>query len=173
MMEKIIYEKLWEQTIKPKINRMLSEDNNIIFIGEHVKEKIWLTYEDTKNKVHTYMHNPDGRIDRHKVGSVMLYSIIACKPFEVKFLPLKQEVRGCSLLVNEILGFNTALAIVWSFLLEDAKEKCDKKKLKYLGMASFSLNVNTMITQHMFLRCFIMQNIISTTIYLHFRIFYF
>jgi len=74
------------------------------------------------------MHNPDGRIDRHKVASVMLYSIISNKPFELKLLPSQKEVRSSALLANEILGLNVALAIVWSFILEDATEKSDRTK---------------------------------------------
>ena len=119
-MDLTTYEKLWTESIKPKIDRMLSVDEDIFFVDGQVKEKIWLTYEDYKNKVHSYMRNPDGRIDRHKVASVMLHSIIINKPFELKFLSTKQEVNSSSLLANEILGFNTALAIVWSFLMEDA-----------------------------------------------------
>jgi hypothetical protein len=107
---------------------MLAEDNDLLFIGGQVKEKIWLAYEKYKNNVHTYMHNPDGRIDRHKVASVMLYSIIANKPFDIKFLHGNEKVKGISLLANETLGFSTALSIVWSFIMEDAEQKCDKNK---------------------------------------------
>ena len=124
------YDRIWEKSIKPKIDRMLLVDDDIFFIGGQVKEKIWLTYEDYKNKVHSYMHNPDGRIDRHKVASVILYSIIINKPFELKLLPVKQKLKSSSLLANEILGFHAALAIVWSFILEDANKKSDKNKIE-------------------------------------------
>lgn len=129
-MDFTIYEKIWKNSIKPQVERMLSVDDDIIFKEEQTKEKIWLTYEDYKNKVHTYMRYPDGRIDRHKVASVMLYSIIINKPFELKLIPVKREVNSSALLANEILGFNTALAIVWSFIMEDAKEKSDKNKIE-------------------------------------------
>jgi len=127
-MDKTTYERLWDQSIKPKIDRMSSSDDGILFIEGQVKEKIWLTYEQCKNNVHTYMHNPDGRIDRHKVASVMLYSIVINKPFELKLLPSQKEVRSSALLANEILALNVALAIVWSFLLEDATEKSNSIK---------------------------------------------
>jgi len=123
------YEKLWANTIRPKITRMLEDDDDILFIGDQVKEKIWYAYEDYKNKVHTYMRNPDGRIDRHKIASVMLYSIIANKPIELKYLHSKQPLKISSLLANEILGFSTALAIVWSFIFGDAEQKSDKNKV--------------------------------------------
>jgi hypothetical protein len=129
-MDKTKYDEIWERSIGPKIKRMLSKDNDILFVGGQIKEKIWLAYEQCKNNVHTYMHNPDGRIDRHKVASVMLYSIIANSPFELKLLPLKQEVRGSSRQANEILGFHAALAIVLSFLFTDATEKSDKTKFE-------------------------------------------
>jgi hypothetical protein len=128
--DKTTYDKFWEQSIKPQIDRMLSDDDDIFYIEGQIKEKIWLTYEQYKNTVHTYMHNPDGRIDRHKVASVMLYSIIINNPFELKLLPLKQEVKGSSRLANEILGFNTALSIVFSFLIQDANEKSDKIRIE-------------------------------------------
>jgi hypothetical protein len=75
------------------------------------------------------MHNPDGRIDRHKVASVMLYSVIINNPFEVK-LPAKREVNSSAYLANETLGFHTALAIVWSFIIEDANFKSDKTRIE-------------------------------------------
>ena len=34
------YEKIWELSIKPKIDRMLASDNYIIYAGGQVKEKI-------------------------------------------------------------------------------------------------------------------------------------
>ena len=127
-MELATYEKIWENIIKPKINSMLAKDADIFLNGGQLKEKIWFTYEEYKNKVHSYMHNPNGRIDRHKVASVMLYSIIINKPFELNLLPVKREVNSSALLANEILGFNTALAIVRAFILQDAYEKADKIK---------------------------------------------
>ena len=129
-MELKTYEKIWEKSIIPKINRMLSVNDDIIFKEEQIKEKIWLTYEDFKNKVHSYMQYPDGRIDRHKVASVMLYSIILNKPFEIKLLSGKREVNSSAFLANEILGFHTALAIVLSFIIEEANEKADKNKIE-------------------------------------------
>ena len=129
-MELATYEKIWENIIKPKIDSMLAKDADILLNGGQLKEKIWLTYEEYKNKVHSYMHNPNGRIDRHKVASVMLYSIIVNKPFELNLLPVKREVNSSALLANEILGFHTALAIVRSFILQDAYEKSDKIKLE-------------------------------------------
>ena len=128
-MERTTYERIWEKSIRPKINRMLAVDNDIVFIEGQVKEKIWLTYEEYKNRVHSYMHNPDGRIDRHKVASVMLYSIIINSPFEVK-LPAKREVNSSAYLANETLGFHAALAIVWSFIIEDANIKSDKNRIE-------------------------------------------
>ena len=129
-MDKTIYEKLWVQSIRPKIDRMLLSDDSIFFIDGQVKEKIWLTYEDYKNKVHTYMHYPDGRIDRHKVASVMLYSIIANKPFEIKIFPTKENVRSSALLANEILAVHVAFAILQSFILQDALNKSDKMQFE-------------------------------------------
>lgn len=126
------YERIWEKSIKPKIDRMLSSDDDIIFNEVQIKEKIWLTYEECKNRVHTYMQNPDGRIDRHKVAAVMLYSIIENKPFDVK-LPAKREVNSKAYMANETLGFNTALAIVLSFILEEANSKSDHKKIEIFG----------------------------------------
>ena len=128
-MDFVTYEnQIWNIIIKPNIDRMLANDDDILFAGVQIKEKIWLSYEQYKNTVHTYMHNPDGKIDRHKVASVMLYSIIANQPFDVKYLHGEQKVNGCSLLANEILGFNVALSIVWSFIMEDAEQKSDKNR---------------------------------------------
>jgi len=122
------YEKIWVSSIKPKIDRMLASDNDIYFIEGQIKEKIWLTYEECKNNVHSYMYNPDGRIDRHKIAAVLLYSIIKNKPFELKFLHVKQPLKSSSILANETIGLHAALAVVWSFIIEDANQNSDKNK---------------------------------------------
>jgi len=125
------YEKqIWNEIIKPKIDRMIANDNDLLFVDNQLKDRVWLSYEQYKNNVHTYMSNPGGRIDRHKIASVMLYSIIANKPFEVKFLHGNQQAKGSTLHANEILGFNVALSIVWSFIKTDAEKKCDKNKIE-------------------------------------------
>ncbi|MCL2440551.1 MAG: hypothetical protein FWD14_02305 [Treponema sp.] len=130
-MEYTKYEQeIWNKIINPKIVRMTSEDEDLLFIGTHVKEKIWLTYEKYKNSVHTYMHNPDGRIDRHKVASVMLFSIITNKPFDVKFLHGNQNLKGSTILANEILGFNSAISIVWSFIMSEAEQTSNSNKIE-------------------------------------------
>lgn len=130
-MEFAFYEKMWSDSIKPKIDRMIADDDDLLFTEGQIKEKIWYTYEDYKNKVHTYMRNPDGRIDRHKIASVMLYSIIANKPFELKYLHNKKEIKVSSTLANEILGFNVALDIVWYFIITEANQKPDNNKKEY------------------------------------------
>jgi len=127
-MEYIFFEKIWERSIKPKIDRMLSDDSDIVFNEVQIKERIWLTYEEYKNKVHTYMYNPNGLIDRHKIASVMLYSIILNKPFDLK-LPAKREVNNTAYLANEILGFHSALSIVWCFIMGDADLNADKNRI--------------------------------------------
>ena len=129
-MERATYDSLWSNSIMPIIDEMLSKNTDIYFVGGQVKEKIWLTYEDFKNRVHSYMQNPEGRIDRHKIASVMLYSIIVNKPLELKLMPVKRNVKSETLVANEILGFNTALAIVRSFILGEAEELADKQKIE-------------------------------------------
>jgi len=124
------YENLWANCIKPKIDRMREEDDDIYFIEGQVKEKIWKTYESYKNDIHTYMYNPNGRIDRHKVASIMLYSIIINKPFELKYLHESKDVKISSLLANEMLSFNTAVGIVLSFIEADANEKSDRQRIE-------------------------------------------
>jgi len=129
-MELAIYEEVWSKCIKPKIDSMLSEDNDIFLNGGPIKEKIWQTYQKCRNSVHTYMYDPDGLIDRHKVAAVMMYSIIVNKPLGLKFLHVEQLAKGSSLLANETLGFYTALSIVRSFILSDAREVSNGKKIE-------------------------------------------
>jgi len=128
-MEYAFFERIWENSIRPKIDRMLATNGDIVFNEVQLKDKIWLTYENYKNRVHTYMHNPDGRIDRHKVASVMLYSIIINRPFDLKLLPAKRKVNNEAYLANEVLGFHAALAIVWSFIMDSANLNSDKNRI--------------------------------------------
>jgi len=129
-MDLLTYEKIWANCIKPKIDRMKAADDDIFFVDGQVKEKIWRTYESCKNDIHTYMFDPNGRIDRHKVASIMLYSIIINNPFELKYLHDKKTIKIASFMANEILAFNTAVGIVLSFIETDAIEKSDKIKIE-------------------------------------------
>jgi len=62
-MDFVTYEnQVWNIIIKPNIDRMLANDDDILFSGVQIKEKIWLSYEHYKNTVHTYMHNPESLI---------------------------------------------------------------------------------------------------------------
>jgi len=129
-MDFAVYERIWNEIIKPKIEEMQSSDDDILFIGDQIKDKIWIDYEGYKNSVHTYMRNPDGRIDRHKIASVLLYSIIANRPFALKYLHSKKEIKTSASLANETLGFYTALAIVWCFIMEEANQEADNGKIE-------------------------------------------
>jgi hypothetical protein len=44
-------------------------------------------------------------------------------------MPVKPQVNSTAYLANEMLGFHAALAIVWSFIIEDANQKSDKNRI--------------------------------------------
>ena len=129
-MEIDTYNLIWKNSIFPKVQKVLDYQKDVYYVGDHVKDKIWLSYEEIKNKVHTYMYNPNGRIDRHKIAAALTSAILNNKPFDIVLRNNDQEVSSQAILANEILAFNSALAVVFCFIIQKAKDDNDNISLK-------------------------------------------
>ncbi len=68
------------------------------------------------------MADPQGRIDRHKIGAALLYAIIKNKPFIINFYK-KESTPPAVLMVDELFGIGCALSIVYTFVLNEANKK--------------------------------------------------
>lgn len=80
------------------------------------------------NKViHAYMSEPDGRIDRHKVGAAMARAILHVQPLILvaPFDERDKTIKNTGHFANEILAFHVALSIVQSFILTKANRSND------------------------------------------------
>ncbi|MDX8400001.1 MAG: hypothetical protein R8K20_07105 [Gallionellaceae bacterium] len=124
-----LFKLLWQTAFEPKIAQ-LKEACPRLTVGK--KLVVWHEYERINKVVHAYMTNPDGRIDRHKVGAAMTRAILHVQPL-VLILPSDEDEKNIKTIghfANEILAFHVALSIVKSFILTKAKEENDATTIK-------------------------------------------
>lgn len=84
--------------------------------------KIYSFYEKERLYIrHYFMDFENKPMDRHKIGSVMIYAILKSKPFSVnRLIP---NLPNKLLMANEYLSFYVALSIVESYIIDDMKER--------------------------------------------------
>ncbi len=119
------YLELWNKCILPKINKLAKDNTNINFKGDSIKDQIWSEYETLKGKVHTYLADKEGRIDRHKIASVMAYVVLKLAPFYIN--TSEKPISPEEYMANEILALFCAMIIVISFAVSDALRVGDGK----------------------------------------------
>lgn len=83
-MTRIKYGEIWSEIINPAINKIVkNKDIRLIYDINVLKEKLYEEYEKIKSTVHTYMADPQGKIDRHKIASCFILVIRNVRPFEL------------------------------------------------------------------------------------------
>jgi len=110
------YNDIWKEIILKYI-----EDNNLKLTDnfrslDELKEKIKDEYTKFRDQVKKYMYNPNGKIDRHKLGAIFFFVIL-------KLLPFKRSKKSKRMrFSNEFSASHVAVSIVWLFLRDDAKK---------------------------------------------------
>lgn len=92
-------------------------------------QRIFLSYQLEKHRIKKYyMRNSQENIDRHKIASSMLYSIMKISPAYIpitkkikKFFKGEKFSREISY-INEYIAIYTALSILDNFYLQDEKD---------------------------------------------------
>ena len=127
----------WNNTIKPIIDK-LSEDHaeyGATAVKESdVKKDMESLYDNLRKKVkEEFMKRSDCRLDRHKVCAC-IYTAISENPI-FKVVHGSQEKDR---LVNVQIAFISACNVLYSFVLDDAKDDLDFENfLKTRGMLCF------------------------------------
>jgi hypothetical protein len=119
---------LWEKSYLPYVDYLKKIATNSRFNNE-ARDIIWQEYEETKSVLHTYMTDPDGKIDRHKVSAIIIFSILKIEPFKL-VLPDNEKLKPIEVLTNEAFAFHCALSTLKSFIVTDAVLKNDEKRIK-------------------------------------------
>jgi len=122
------FDSIWLKIIEPEKNELLSKYPKHLYFDDRIKSAIWSKYEEERAKIHTLMSDSEGRIDRHKVASIIAYSIIELKPFN-RIITSGESVEANVMLANELFSTKVALSITWSFLMQDLKSKDNKELL--------------------------------------------
>ena len=84
---------------------------NCLYFSDKRAKRIYNYYEKKRLYIRRYFMNLESKpMDRHKIGSVMIYAILKSKPFFVfKTIP---KLPNQLLMANEYLAFYVALNIV-------------------------------------------------------------
>ena len=127
-MEKIKFDDFWDNSFLKYANHLCSNFPDLVF-NEKSKDQIWQEYEKLRITIHSYMINPDGRIDRHKIASVLIFAILQVSPFFLK-IPDDNKVNLIELAPNEDFAFYCGIVIIKSFIIAQALEDNDNERAR-------------------------------------------
>lgn len=103
-----------------------------VYIKRFAKKKIYKVYQKEKTFLKiNYMQNPNTHLDRHKIAACMMYAIVKVQPISIKKIAIwnmfvnKKKFDIKYSMLNEYLGFYTALSIIESF--RDYENTCESK----------------------------------------------
>ncbi|MDE7432561.1 MAG: hypothetical protein K2N34_11710 [Lachnospiraceae bacterium] len=114
-MDKNSYQKMWEIVIKPTIQDYKNRYSEIV-VSHNAKEAIWQEYITfNKHAKLTYMQDPDGKLDRHKVCACYMYAII--KANTLNCLLADSDTERCYLALNENLAITVGMSVLRAFIL--------------------------------------------------------
>ncbi len=127
-MTELEYNGFWDKAFEPFNRQLLANSKNVYFIKNKQKE-IYFNYETIKASIKANeMCNPNGKLDRHKIASILAYAVIQALPFQLNYSP-DVKFTPFEYYSNEYFAFHFALSIVYSFIVQDNKEKNDKETL--------------------------------------------
>lgn len=119
------FDEIWGSIIEPIFGEMESQrdiGHEGIYIRASARKKVYSEYQKQKTFLKlNYMQNPKTHLDRHKIAACMLYAIVKVQPVVIKKKTIwekficKNKLKPEYSLLNEYLGFYTALSIVESF----------------------------------------------------------
>lgn len=118
------YTQLWEVAFIPKARELLTKFPNLRFDPD-CKDLIYGEYEATKDRLHNYMVDPGGLIDRHKIASTLIHSILKIQPFTGVTPQKGYDLRFATAeyMPNELWAWHCAISVVYSFVVELARRE--------------------------------------------------
>lgn len=123
------YNIIWTEVIEKLISRYRTEHLDLI-VDDNAKQKIWEIYTHLKNKCrNSYMSNPNGLLDRHKVSACMIYAILKSN---VIYESIPKKAGRVYDALNEDLALTTGLSLLRAFIItaiEESKMSDEQKKI--------------------------------------------
>jgi hypothetical protein len=108
------FDSLWEGVIAPALEAYVREGKGVT-LRKNARNDIWTAYSAfNRHASNTYMRNPGGLLDRHKVAACYTLSILLAMP-----LLVEGEHEGDHL--NERVSLHCGLSVLASFLTEAVK----------------------------------------------------
>lgn len=122
-----------EQYIKDLLKIDKESGNDCLKYRKNKLNKVYKIYEKERRTIRKYFMNSESQpIDRHKIGSVLIYSILKSHIFKVTKIA-KQHLLPVLLMANEYLAIYVALSVVESYITEENNlEANNSKKVKQL-----------------------------------------
>lgn len=112
-MTKEYFEELRDNVIMPFVEDLLKidADYNCLKLNKSALNKIYYNYEQKRQTIRRYFMNIETKpMDRHKIGSVMLYAVIKSHVFSINLT--KRRLPHELLMANEYLAVYMALTMV-------------------------------------------------------------
>lgn len=124
--DKNSYYVIWEKLINPTI-----QDYTIKFadvsVAYNAFDAIWKKYTYfNKHCKDSYMEDPTGKLDRHKVCACYMYAIISANVLGCKLAESDTEQRYLAL--NENLAITVGLSLLRAFILSSIESSTDLSK---------------------------------------------
>lgn len=114
-MKQKTFDVLWENGIAAKAKQIVDDNLNLgLRFDSKSKERIFNEYCKLRDytKV-SYMRNPDGLLDRHKVCACLILAIAKSKPLVYE----DDDVVGIKKIFNESLAMSIGLSLLYNFII--------------------------------------------------------
>lgn len=117
-MKKETYDVLWKDGIKIKAEQIVNENSGTVVFDLQSKERIFKEYCKLRDytKV-SFMRNPDGLLDRHKVCACLIFAIVKSKPLVYE----DDDIGGIKKIFNENLAMTIGLSLLYNFIISSDK----------------------------------------------------
>lgn len=119
------FHEIWETIIRKRCELLKSTYGGLL-LAENAEEEIYTYYQEICGYVHRhYMKEPEERVNRYKIGGMLIIAILKTKPLkkaDEKFY----KATATAWAFNESVALYTALAVIRTFIVYDAKKEPTK-----------------------------------------------
>lgn len=114
-MKKETYEILWKDGIKAKSEQIVNDNAGKVVFDSEAKERIFKEYSKLRDYTKiSFMRNPDGLLDRHKVCACLILAIVKSKPLVYED---NDDNFGMKCIFNENLAMTVGLSLLYNFII--------------------------------------------------------
>lgn len=119
---------IWQKIVKKRCEALRDKCGGLL-IAENAEEEIYTYYQEICDYAHKhYMKDPDGNLNRYKIGGSLIIAILKTKPLKKVDEKFYKEPNTAWTL-NESVALYTALSVIRSFIMNDAKKNPSEDNL--------------------------------------------